>query len=606
MQLSGAVAVSPLRSVRRAIGVTLLALGVTVSGVLAVAAPARATEPARLKAVFIVGPAGSQTAADLEDAEQLAVIAETYGMDVRRVFHPHATWEAVMANVQGANLVYYAGHGYGWPSPYTKLMTESRQNGVGLNTFDGSGTNQYTYYGANVIRANWVLAPNAIVFLNHLCYAAGVGEPGMADPSWDVARQRVDNFAAGFLAVGAKAVFALSYQRFNKILTSMLTTDASVEDLFRLPGTKPRGMFGWTGYDPRKFDSVRTTGAKSYLDPDPIDSFIRAVTGDLTLTARQWAEGTGGGVAPTLSSFAPQAERSVNPGGDMFTPNGDGVTDALPIKYAVDSEAFVDIRVKNGAGDVVRTMSSWSPGGQAATTWDGKRNDGSYVGEGTYTVEATPRNRQGTAGNTRRFDVSVFATMRSPTATPNLFYAADADNLARFANLSVTLERSATFWWKIADAKGNVVRTYVNGASADPGAMKWQWDGRDANGAFVPAGTYYSVVTAETAAGMYSHWIPIDAKAFRVNPAVSGPFARGTKYKFLIYSAEPLVKKPRFKVFAPGIAMKAYGTYNLAGGGYHVTITVPTTAKPGQVKVTVQGTDTGSQVQTTDYFYNFQ
>ena len=92
------------------------------------------------------------TQSNLTDAESLAEVAESYGMDVRRVFWPHATWDAVLANIQGANLVVYMGHGYGWPSAYTKTLTESRQDGMGLNTFDGSSTTQYTYYGANLLK----------------------------------------------------------------------------------------------------------------------------------------------------------------------------------------------------------------------------------------------------------------------------------------------------------------------------------------------------------------------------------------------------------------------------------------------------------------------
>ena len=49
--------------------------------------------PHQLKAVFIVGPTGTLTSMDLTDAESLAEVAESYGMDVRRVFFPHATWD---------------------------------------------------------------------------------------------------------------------------------------------------------------------------------------------------------------------------------------------------------------------------------------------------------------------------------------------------------------------------------------------------------------------------------------------------------------------------------------------------------------------------------
>ena len=366
MQFSGAIA-SPLRMSRSALTVVALALTLLVSSAFASVSPVRAAA-APLKAVFIVGPAGSQTSADLADAEQLAQLATSYGMDARRVFFPHATWEKVMANIQGANLVYYAGHGYGWPSPYTQILTESRQDGVGLNAFDGSSSSQYTYYGANVLKQNWVLAPNAIVFLNHDCYTSGNGEPGMAIPTLDIARQRVDNFANGFLAVGAKAVFAFEWQRFNKALTMLFTTDSTMAQIFETPGAKPTGMWGWVGWNPQKFDSVRTPGAKNYLDPDQPNGFLRSVTGDLTMTAAQWAQGTGGGAPPVLSNFAAQAAGFVPFGQGasvVFTPNGDGVTDNLNLTFVVDREAFVDMSVTDAAGDLVRTLTGWSPGATA-------------------------------------------------------------------------------------------------------------------------------------------------------------------------------------------------------------------------------------------------
>ena len=41
-----------------------------------------------------------------------------------------------------------------------------------------------------------------------------------------------------------------------------------MEDIFRLPGSHAQlEYFGWVGWDPRKFDSVRTPGAINFLDP---------------------------------------------------------------------------------------------------------------------------------------------------------------------------------------------------------------------------------------------------------------------------------------------------------------------------------------------------
>jgi flagellar hook assembly protein FlgD len=612
MDSSGVVFATPVRTFRGTFAAVCLAIALLITGALAAAAPTRAASPEPLKAVFIVGPAGVQTSADLADAEELATLAESYGMDVRRVFFPHATWDNVMANIQGANLVYYAAHGYGWPSPYTKVLTEARQDGVGLNTFDGSNSNTYTYYGANVVRANWVLAPNAVVFLNHDCYTAGNGEPGMAIPTWDVARQRVDNFAAAFLAVGAKTVFALSYQRFNKVLTQLVTVpDKSMEDLFRIVGAKPSPEWGWVGTDPRKFDSVRTPGATNFMDPHATQGFLRAVTGDLTMTGNQWKQGAGSGQTPSMSNFNAQTPgmNSFAPSDPaFFTPNGDGVTDTVALKFNVDREAFVAMEVKNQSGDVVRNLTAWSPGGPGSGTWNGKNNAGSYVPDGVYTVRATPHNRAGTEGNSDSVDVNVFTTMRSPSVSPAHFYAADGDGMARTTTLSVNLQSPATFWWKVSDKNGNVVRTFVNGVSTGAGQQSFQWDGKDSAGAYVPDGTYYSVTTTTTSAGTYFHSLPVDVRAFRLTTASVAPFVRGTKVKFVVYTAEPLSARPKVKVTAPGLLAKTYSTTAVKNtpGAYSVTVTFATTGQAGTVQFRVQGTDTGTQFQYSDFAYQLQ
>ena len=154
----------------RIVAVTFLAATFALAALLAPASPAiheaRADSTPAPKAVFIVGPS-SMLKRTLADSEKMAKQAEAVGMDVRRVFFPEATWDNVLANAQGASLLVYMGHGYGWPSPYTPKMKEIRQNGMGLNTFVGSGPNEYTYYGANPIKENIALAPNAVVILVH-------------------------------------------------------------------------------------------------------------------------------------------------------------------------------------------------------------------------------------------------------------------------------------------------------------------------------------------------------------------------------------------------------------------------------------------------------
>ena len=252
-----------------------------------------------LKAVIIVGPTHDLTASNLQSGEALAKLAESYGMDVRRVFHPKATWANVLAHIQGANLVAYLGHGNGWPSRYSDVLREKTQNGFGLNPYEGAAKSKVEYYGGNKIRNNVLLAPNAVVLLNHLCYAAGNGESDDPLPTWGVAHQRVDNFAAGFLYVGAKAVFAYRSGSVATVINQLFTTNKTIEGIFKTT----ESWSGWNGWDARKLGSVRMPGNVNFLDPHSTKGFERAVSGDLGMTAATWLSspgggGTGGSVSP--------------------------------------------------------------------------------------------------------------------------------------------------------------------------------------------------------------------------------------------------------------------------------------------------------------------
>ena len=589
----------------------LLALLATTS--FAVTVHAAVVTPHQLKAVFIVGPTNSLTQSNLTDAESLAEVAESYGMDVHRVFFPHATWANVLANIQGANLVVYMGHGYGWPSPYTKTLTESRQDGMGLNSYDGSSSSTYTYYGANLLKQYVTLAPNAIVFLNHLCYSAGNGEPGMAFPTWDVATQRVDNMAAGWLAAGARTVFAYGEQLFVKALKGLMdtTVDNDMEDIFRFASAGHVGEYwGWVGADPRKFNSVRTPGATLFMDPDPTrDGWYRAVSGDLTMTASEWKAGPDSPAAPNMSGLGASTDGAAQlVGGNtpLFTPNGDGSTDTLSLSYSTNKETFVDWQVTNSGGTVVRSFTSWTAGGSGKAVWDGKRDDGTYVTDGTFTVTGTPSSRAGNAGDPESVNVKVLTTMASPAASPAVFYPQDGDNLAPRTTITVNLTQPATFSWVVVDKNNNVVRTVMSNASVGAGTQSWQWDGKNDSAAFVPDGTYFSVMTAATSAGTYSQRVQVDARAFSLVPAAAGPYARGAKVVFVVRSAETLsasATKPKVKVTLPGIAAKTYTTTKQADGSFKVTVTFSATAQAGTALFHVTGTDANGVAQYTDYSY---
>jgi hypothetical protein len=238
------------------------------------------------KAVIIVAPTGELTAGNLVLGEEMAQRAEAAGMDVHRVFFPHATWEAVLAAIQGASFVAYYGHGYGYPSNTDELW-EVQQDGMGLNEYEGSSEHEVHYYGANKIRDSIRLAPHAVVFLMRGCYTAGNGLNEDPIPPLDIARQHVDNYASGWLAVGAGAVFAFANgSRYNYPEQLMTGAPITVDELFSNAGDA-------NGDNPLYFESQRTLGARNHLDPHPTKGYLRAISGNLAMTAALWRSGAG-------------------------------------------------------------------------------------------------------------------------------------------------------------------------------------------------------------------------------------------------------------------------------------------------------------------------
>ena len=133
------------------------------------------------RVVLIVGPAGAATNGYRTQARAAAAIARRYTPDVVELYSPEATWPAVQEALQGASLVVYMGHGNGFPSKYRDELYPPTQNGFGLNPAPGGGDYTHQYFGEAAVSEQVKLAKNAIVLLNHLCYASGNSEPGLPE-----------------------------------------------------------------------------------------------------------------------------------------------------------------------------------------------------------------------------------------------------------------------------------------------------------------------------------------------------------------------------------------------------------------------------------------
>jgi len=290
------------RSLNRLARATLVALIVAAIGTPGVAAPAYAA--ARVpKVVFIVGPVGELTDRYRAEADEAATVAAAAGAQVVRVYSPDATWPAVESAVQGASIVVYLGHGNGWPSQYRDSAFPATQNGFGLNPVAGVDDDAHQYFGEASIAALH-FAPNAVVMLHHLCYASGNTEPGLPEGTQTDAIDRVDNYAAGFLAAGARAVLAEGHAGPSFYVRALLTSRSTIERIWA--GSPSANGNAFT------VPSVRSPGYTARLDPDtPSGGYYRSVVAaGLTATAvRAGASGAAGGgslgppVQPSLTGL---------------------------------------------------------------------------------------------------------------------------------------------------------------------------------------------------------------------------------------------------------------------------------------------------------------
>ena len=241
------------------VGLQML-IGATALGVLASPVSASTSKASHVKVVIIVGPVSGLTDDYRALGEQAAVAASARNDNVVTLYSPNATWPAVRNALDGASIVVYLGHGNGFPSPYGSTLNGASQDGLGLNPVAGVDNDAHQYFGEKVLARDVRLAKGAVVILGHLCYASGNPEPGGPEPTLDVAQQRVDNYARGWIASGATAVIAEGHGEPSYYVGALLKGRGTIEQMWRDAPTFHDHVIGLT--------SQRTPGAALLLDPD--------------------------------------------------------------------------------------------------------------------------------------------------------------------------------------------------------------------------------------------------------------------------------------------------------------------------------------------------
>jgi len=565
-------------------------------------AHAAGAEPGPKKAVIVSGPVHSVTERYKAYAQAIADAAEAQGMDVKRILYPNATKARVKKHANGADLFVYVGHGNGWPSPFPPFQ-ERTKNGLGLNPDDPAKRTTYNvvYKGADWLRANIELAPNAVVILSHLSYASGNASSGMPIPTRDIAVERIDNFANGFLSIGARVVWALGWQPGADIVNALFEEDATMDAVFMTryrSGVNP--LNGWIGDAPGYYPSVRIPGATVHIDPHPTYGYLRGLTGDLDFTTTEWRDATA--VPPDLdppvisevsASQAAATLATADSSEPVFTPNGDGISDTISLSHRLSENAFIEMAVKKD-GTLVRRTSTWSLKGAGSLTWDGRRDDGKLVGEGAFKIILTPSDRAGNVGDPAEVKVRVLSSMKRPAAKPSMFYPGDGDELAPSTALKARITRDATVSWIIRDGDGNVVRRGLDGSSVEaPANARFVWDGTDDAGVEVPEGRYTARIRVTRPQGTYAHDVSVQVMPFKLWTK-RWSLQRGDRITLKLFSAEPLEGKPIVTANQPGIAkyrVPGWKITRLDETTFKIVLKTRSAGNAGSMKVRVKGTD---------------
>ena len=408
------------------------------------------------KVVIVVGATHGTTATYRKYADAAYAEAIRHTSNVVKVYSPNATWSKVKSAAVGASVLIYFGHGNGWPSPYTYDPNYTTKDGFGLN-YDSNRDGKLSdyenrYYGEPYVKT-LDLAPNAIVLLHHLCYASGNSEPGHANPTMTVARQRISNYAAGFLQSRAQAVLADGHRGPVDYLRALFTTDQTIEALWRTAPSANGHVSAFT--------STRTSSVRALMDPEGSSSgFYRSLVTDPTLTTTM-VTGVVDTAPPSGGAARSGPRRRRDRGRRRSTPTSQPPRlGRRRRRRSQPARGCVSWRARARRRSMVRpSMRS-----KASTT---PRSTASCAAPTSPRATARPRASSRSIPRAR-------SSRRTTTALPTPWRCLRA------------CPRSAAWRIRVLDGDGATLRETA-GDGAHPAAT---WDGRAPGGAAVPDGVY--------------------------------------------------------------------------------------------------------------------
>ena len=146
----------------------------------------------KLKAVLVVGPCETSTSGYILQAKEIGKYLRSKGVQVTELYDPKATWKEVTKACNGANILFYSGHG----------------STLGPNGSAGGLCLTKGLVSTESVSKEIKLHKDALVLFQSVCGGAGSSASDDSDIGTKVAFERVRDYARPFIEMGAGGYYA--------------------------------------------------------------------------------------------------------------------------------------------------------------------------------------------------------------------------------------------------------------------------------------------------------------------------------------------------------------------------------------------------------------